>query len=189
MKLETERLIIRDYEDKDVADLVEGLNNINVSKWLGRVPYPYTKEHALNTIKNAKLQQLSNPRTLYNFVIELKENGKVIGGTSLCVDLVNLVGSGGIWINENYHGHGYGKEAFNKRIEFAFNKLGLRKIENGFFKGNESSKKMQLSLGYKIEGTRRKNYICKADGKIKSEVLTGLLKEEWVCFKKNEVKK
>lgn len=32
MKIESKRLILRDWQDKDVNDLVEGLNNIEVSK-------------------------------------------------------------------------------------------------------------------------------------------------------------
>ena len=40
MILETKRLILREWNLDDVDDLVEGLNNIEVSKWLGFVPYP-----------------------------------------------------------------------------------------------------------------------------------------------------
>jgi [ribosomal protein S5]-alanine N-acetyltransferase len=39
---------------------------------------------------------------------------------------------------------------------------------------------MQERLGYKIEGRRRKKYYCLADGELKDEIITGLLKEEWV---------
>jgi RimJ/RimL family protein N-acetyltransferase len=38
---------------------------------------------------------------------------------------------------------------------------------------------MQESFGYIIEGRKRKKYICMADGEIKDEIITGLLKEEW----------
>jgi RimJ/RimL family protein N-acetyltransferase len=32
--LETKRLILREWNEDDVDDLVDGLNNIEVSKWL-----------------------------------------------------------------------------------------------------------------------------------------------------------
>ena len=58
MRLETDRLILRDWSKKDINDLVEGLNNLEVSKWLAHIPYPYTKRDAeewINyCIKNAK---------------------------------------------------------------------------------------------------------------------------------------
>lgn len=55
----------------------------------------------------------------------------------------------------------------------------MRRIENGFFEGNEASRKLQEKLGYKVEGFKRKAIRCRADGIIKNEYITGLLKEEW----------
>jgi len=72
------------------------------------------------------------------------------------------------------------KEAFTEKIRFSFEDLGLRKLENGFLPGNESSRAMQKRLGYIIEGRRRKKYYCMADGELKDEIITGLLKEEWI---------
>jgi len=46
MILETNRLILRNWQKNDVDDLVEGLNNYNVSKWLVLVPFPYLKKNA-----------------------------------------------------------------------------------------------------------------------------------------------
>jgi len=173
--IETERLILRAWNLNDVDDVVDGLNNLNVSKWMSVVPYPYTKKDAEDFIKN------SIETKAYNFAIVLKENNKVIGGTQLRnIDLVQGTAHGGIWINEKYHGHGYGREAWGARIKYAFEVLGLRRLENGFFDGNEKSWKMQQSFGYKIEGTKRQRYKCLSTGKIVDEHITGLLKEEWI---------
>ena len=173
--IETERLILRQYRLEDVNDLVEGLNNLNVTKWLAGAPYPYTKEDALYFI-NKSLKD-----NLYNFAIVLKDENKVIGGTQLTdINLSNGTAGGGIWINEKYWGHGYGPEAFGARIKYAFEVLGLRRLENGYFKGNEKSHKMQLRFGYKDEGIRRQRFVSKASGKIEDEYITGLLKDEWI---------
>lgn len=51
MKLETNRLIIRNWQENDIDDLIEGLNDFNVSKWLALVPFPYSKEKADDWIK------------------------------------------------------------------------------------------------------------------------------------------
>jgi ribosomal-protein-alanine N-acetyltransferase len=181
MRLETKRLILRKWDKRDVKDLVEGLNNLNVTRWLAFAPYPYTKKDALEWINycitNAKK---GKTRDSYEFAIELKSEKKVIGGVSLSkINKFQGTAGGGIWLNAKYHGHGYGTEAFGERIKFAFNKLRLRRLENGFFKGNPSSFKMQKRFGYKVEGMRRKVFRSKADGKIKDEYITGLLKEEW----------
>jgi RimJ/RimL family protein N-acetyltransferase len=39
---------------------------------------------------------------------------------------------------------------------------------------------MQKKFGYKVEGLKRKAFRCMADGKLKDECITALLKEEWV---------
>ena len=54
MKIERKRLILRNWEDKDLEDIVDGLNNIEVAKWLASVPYPYTKQDAKNLLKEQR---------------------------------------------------------------------------------------------------------------------------------------
>ena len=44
MIIESKRIILRNWEDNDVEDLVEGQNNINVGKWMASVPFPYTEK-------------------------------------------------------------------------------------------------------------------------------------------------
>ncbi|MCL1912842.1 MAG: GNAT family N-acetyltransferase [Eubacteriaceae bacterium] len=180
--LESDRLILRDWEQKDIDDIVEGLNNIDVSKWLASIPHPYTKEMAIQWVGYCmENTNDGDNRKSYEFAIVLKSENKVIGGTS--IDRIDKFhgtsGGGGIWLNTKYHSKGYGSEAFGKRIEFAFENLGLRRLENGFFTGNNASFKMQEKFGYKIEGVKRKRYKCMADGQLKDECITGLLKEEW----------
>lgn len=173
--IETERLILRQWQMDDVKAMVEGLNNINVTKWLAGAPYPYTEQDAINFIQKT----INN--NLYNFAIVLKSENKVIGGTQLTnIDLNNGTAGGGIWLNEKYQGHGYGTEAFGARIQYAFEVLGLRRLENGYFKDNEKSHKMQLRFGYKDEGIRRQRFLSKATGKLEDEYITGLLKDEWI---------
>lgn len=87
---------------------------------------------------------------------------------------------GGIWISEKYWGQGYGTEAFWARIKYAFEVLGLRRLENGYFKDNEKSHRMQLKFGYKDEGVRRQKFVSRGSGKIEDEYITGLLKDEWI---------
>ena len=173
--IETDRLILRQINLGDVADIVEGLNNINVSKWLAGAPYPYTEEDAKIFINRS----IENSR--YDFAIVLKSENKVIGCTQLNnIDKTNGIAGGGIWINEKYQGQGYGEEAFGAKIKYAFEVLGLRRLENGYFKDNERSHKMQLRFGYKDEGIRRKRFISKATGNVEDEYITGLLKDEWI---------
>lgn len=182
MLIESERLILRNWEDKDVNDLVDGLNNINVAKWMAGVPYPYTKSDAKNFIEKSKNQ---DKKTNIALAIVLKENNKVIGGTEITnINRKDGTAGGGIWLNEDYQKNGYGTEAFSTKIKYCFDVLKLRRIENGYFPNNEKSRKMQQKLGYKYEGVRRKKFLCLATNEYVDECITGLLKEEFVEYRR-----
>lgn len=159
MIIEGERILLRNWEDSDADDLVEGLNNINVSKWLATVPFPYTKCDAEGFIYYAK--HIAENTGDIMLAIVLKENNKAIGGTSIeSINKRHGTAGGGIWINEKYQKNGYGTEAFSIKIKYAFEELGLRRMENGYFPGNYQSEKMQQKLGFKNEGIicRRMHY-------------------------------
>jgi RimJ/RimL family protein N-acetyltransferase len=181
MRLETERLVLREWKEEDTNDLVEGLNDLNVSKWLVFAPYPYTRKDAEEWIRYcSSLAGNGKDRDAYEFAIELRSEKKVIGGVSLQkINRFQGTAGGGIWINATYQNNGYGTEAFGAKLRFAFDKLKLRRMDNGFLEGNTPSFKMQEKFGFKIEGKRREGFVCRADGKIKDEYVTGLLKAEW----------
>jgi len=178
MRFETKRLILRNFRDGDIKDVVEGINNLDVSRWLLVVPYPYTKKDASWWISESRKKV--NDKTGYSFAVELKSEKKVIGGMSLKkVDKFQGIATLGYWLNENYWRMGLGSEALDVVLKFAFNKLKLRRVEAEVFVGNSSSGKLLEKFGAKKEGLKRKAARIKADGKIKDEIIYGLLKEEW----------
>lgn len=100
MIIESKRLVLRNWRDEDVDDLVEGLNNINVSKWMAGVPFPYTKKDAKSFIEIAKNQ---DEKVKIYLAIILKENNKAIGGTELRnINQKDGTAGVGIWLNEKY---------------------------------------------------------------------------------------
>ena len=135
MKIESKRLILRNWEDGDIEDIVEGLNNIEVAKWMAGVPYPYTESDAKQFIQHTKDQ---DENVNISLATVLKENNKVIGGTEIRnINRKDGTAGGGIWLNEKYQKNGYGTEAFSIRNKYSFEVLKLRRIENGYFRGNE----------------------------------------------------
>lgn len=180
MKLETKRLILRDWRNGDQKDTIEGINNLNITKWLLVVPYPYTKRDADWWIGHCKKKQKKGIREGYSLAIELKSEKKVIGGISLDhVDTFQGNASIGYWIAEPYWKQGFGSEALGELLKFAFNKLKLERVEAGVVVGNPSSGKLLEKFGAKQEGLKRNAIRCKADGIIKNEYVYGLLKEDW----------
>lgn len=170
MRIETERLILREWTFDDVPDQVEGLNNFETAKNLTS-PFPYAEENSIEYIT----KHLKNGSGSYAFAVELKDTGKVIGGTNLV--LLNGHYNGGIWINEAYTGKGYGTEVWLARAKFAFEELKADKLDNGFYDFNNRSKHMQEKTGYKIVGESTK--FCRALNKEVVVILTVLTKENF----------
>jgi len=180
MNFKTKRLILRPPRKSDWKDIVEGCKDLEVSKWLAVVPYPYNKKEAMEFI-NKKIKDLrKKEKYSYVFFIELKSEKKVIGVTDIHeINKLDKTAKTGTWINKNYWRHGYILEAKVPVLDFVFNKLKLRKIETEAFVENKASNAMSKKLGFKKEGTKIKTTICNATRKIHDANIYGLLKEEW----------
>lgn len=169
--IETERLFLREWKMDDLDDLIEGLGNVNVAKNL-TVPFPYTEKEGKEFLNRCAKQDKNS----IHLAIVLKESGKVIGGTSIEI-LPDGKGKGGIWFNEKHTSKGYGTEAWKARAGYAFEILGLKVLENGFFDFNKASAHMQEKVGFKIIG--EKMNFSPALGKEVREVVTRLTSEEF----------
>jgi ribosomal-protein-alanine N-acetyltransferase len=180
MKIETKRLILREWKKSDAKDLTAILNNIKVSKWLIMVPYPYTRKNAHRDILDSIKRRKQKNRENYNLAIELKKEKKLIGEAELVtVDKFQGKAEVDSWLGEKYWKNGYAKEALEAILKFSFDKLKLRRVEARRFEDNFRSKKLLEKFGFKKEGIKRKAAKSKADGKIKDEIIYSLLKEEW----------
>lgn len=180
MELTTERLKIREINEKDIPNIVENVNDYEVTKNLLVVPHPYNEKDGEDWIKKCKEKALINPRKDYSMGIELKSENKMIGGITLNgADEFQGTARIGFWLGKKYWGKGIMSEAVQKMLEFAFNELNLRRIEWEVFAGNNASEHMAKKFGFKFEGTKRKGGRSKATGKIHDEKKYGLLKEEW----------
>ncbi|MEJ8571643.1 GNAT family protein [Microbaculum marinum] len=179
IRIATPRLVLRAWDEKDAEQLTLGLNDLEVARWMAFVPHPYTRKDAESWITRCREISRDDIRpAAYEFAVELESDRAVIGGVSLNrIDREAGTGGGGIWIARAWQGHGYGREAFSAKIRFAFRDLGLTKLVNGYFEGNDRSWAMQRSLGYRRVaevGSR-----CMADGRQTVEHVTALLRSDW----------
>jgi len=180
MELKTKRLILRKPKKSDWKDVVEGIGDYGVSKWLYNTPYPYTKKNAIKFI-NKKLKKWKQENAdEYGFFIELKSNHKIIGVIQIYkIDNYSRTGETGSWINKKYWRNGFITEAKIALNDFAFNKLKLRRLYSPVYTDNKASNATQLKMGYVLEGTQRKAKRVLSTGKIHDVNMYGLLKEEW----------
>lgn len=115
----------------------------------------------------------------YMFSIHSLADDRIIGNVDLSgIDWI----SGNAWVGigigerENW-GKGYGTDAMNVLLRFAFDSLNLKRISLTVFEYNERAIKSYLKVGYKEEG-RLRQWMQRA-GQRYDLIFMGILREEW----------
>jgi len=189
MKLETKRLIIRKPNMSDWKDLVEGLNEFDVAKNMSYIPNPYSEKDAKCFLKKEIKNWGKKDQNNYIFLIELKSEGKVIGGIEIGkVSRFSKTAETASFVNKKYWKNGYITEAYIIVNDFVFNKLKLRRLDAFAFADNKASNATKIKIGYKLEGTQRQSIKSKGSGKIHNRNMYGLLREDWEKARRKLVK-
>ncbi len=164
MNLNTNRLVIRPFEDGDVKSLVRLLNNFQVSSRLRVVPYPYTEENAEWWVSNSAAEWKKNPRCSYSFAIVYRDSNCLIGGCGL-IDVNDISAGMGYWLGEEYHGKGLGTEMLHALIDFSNQQLKLSCLWADAYDDNVASIGLLKKCGFKRDSTIAPTMkLCMADG-------------------------
>jgi RimJ/RimL family protein N-acetyltransferase len=81
------------------------------------------------------------------------------------------------WIAADHQGQGYGSDAAERLVQYAFEDRNLRRIDARVGSFNEASAALLESLGFTHEGTRREAAWYR--GEYHDMLTYGLLREEW----------
>lgn len=153
--LETQRLILRQFKEEDAKDMFNNWAcDEEVTKFLTWQPHS-TIEVSQELLK-FWIDEYSN-NEFYNWAIELKENGSVIGSISLInIDTHNENCEIGYCIGKLWWNKDIMTEAFKKIINFAFKEVGFERITGRHQIDNIASGCVIKKCGLEYEGTLRK---------------------------------
>lgn len=152
------------YQDTDFLRLMDALPAI---------PQTEAQLHGWITEQNAET-------TGYGFAIRPLDDATILGWVALDGILwSNRVAGIAIGIGDKAkRGKGYGSEAMNLLLDFAFNELNLYRIQLTVFDYNTSAIKLYERLGFTHEGTKRE--FIERDNKRHDMLLYGLLRGEYI---------
>ncbi len=119
----TERFIIRPIEETDYNDICEYGCDEETGQYM--IYWPKTKEQIKEFIE---FSMKSEPITRYEYVMQLRENKKVIGNITLNLSQGEETAEIGWISNKLYWSKGYMSEAVKAVIRNAFNNLGIKKM-------------------------------------------------------------
>jgi RimJ/RimL family protein N-acetyltransferase len=138
--LVTDRLTLRPPRAADAEAIVQGLENFSVSRWTGRVPYPYGPADAEAFLAHCR----DLPADA--LVLAITRDDALIG--VIGIEHNEL----GYWMAEPYWGQGFGSEAARAVTDHGFERLGLAEIVASHHIGNAASRRILLGLGFVEEG-------------------------------------
>lgn len=166
---ETERLILRRYQEKDLQDLFAYLSDAKVVEY---EPYkPMTLEEAKENLQ-------WRIETDEMIAIELKGSHKMIGNVYLGKREFESLEMGYV-LNRNFWGQGYASESCRALIQQAFSQ-GIHRIYAECDPRNRNSWKLLEALGFQREAHFRKNVYFWKD-----ESGKGIWKDTYVYAKLN----
>lgn len=146
MIINTDRLVLRPWEEEDAECLYEYAKNPDIGPVAGWPPHESINE-SLDVIKN-----VLNGTECY--AICERVNNKAIGAVELKLngqtDLTDRDDECelGYWLGKPFWGKGYVPEAASALISRGFRELGMSKIWCGYYNGNTNSKRVQEKLGF-----------------------------------------
>ncbi len=186
MIIETERLTLRPVELSDADNIKTNINNINISRYLTVVPFPYTDSDATWWVNNCVSGRDSSEKI--TFALLVKPSIEVVGHVSFyAINLINQTAEIGYWLGESYWRNGYISEAVRAILPYGFQELDLRRLTIRVFAENQASAMLAEKLGFKFEGLLRQAVRCRATSKIHDEKIYGLLREEWLDSSKTNL--
>ena len=130
--LKTARLELRPMAMSDADAVTRQLNDLDVTRWLAVVPYPYTRADAA-------------------WFIEENLAGRAQSWSIFAGDnLIGNVGGGdahGYWLGKDHWGQGYATEAATAARDYHFQNTEADVMDSEYFIGNDASKNVLTKIG------------------------------------------
>jgi ribosomal-protein-alanine N-acetyltransferase len=165
-RLESERLLLRPPEPRDVPAIVTWIGDWDVAKNLSKCPHPYTEEHAQEFLLRAAEGRAKG--TDFGFAITRKSDGCYLGQIGL--HLKDGTFEVGYWLGKPFWFQGFASEAARRVVAFAFRDLRAETVWAGWFHDNPRSGHVLEKLGCRPNGQEPR--ACLARG---HEVLCNLV--------------
>ena len=154
-RLETDRLVLREFVAEDEAAVHEYASDPDVTRLISWGP---------NTIEQTRefLVQVTRPHDGFGFAITLRSTGQLVGsiGIGICSH-EHQRGELGYVIHRAHWSQGYGTEATRRLVRFGFDELDVQRIEATCHPDNRASARVLEKSGFRYEGRMRDHLLVR----------------------------
>ena len=188
LTLEDETVLLRSLQETDVENLLEiSINEPETWKYsLVRADGQENLEKYIQIALKAR-----ENGTEFPFIVFDKKSGKYAGSTRF-YDInfeFKTIQLGYTWYGKKFRGTGLNKHCKFLLLEFAFETLGMERVEFRADNNNERSIAAMRSIGCKVEGVLRNHMPTFGSEVRRDSIILSILKKEWFEEVKENLKK
>jgi len=136
------------------------------------------EQEALDFIREMRSAEPGTPGEWFQFAVELKETGQLIGDCGLKTEEDGRQAEIGFTLSREHQSKGYASEAVSRVLDYAFGELNLHRVVAITDQENEPSVALLERLGMRREGSFSRNAWFK--GHWASEYLYAILRDQWL---------
>ena len=176
-KLETDRLVLRPWEEADAEELFRYASDPRVGSAAGW-PAHGSVDESREIIRTV----FSAPET---YAIVLKETGLPVGCVGLLfgengnVPLADDEAEVGYWVGAPLWGQGIAPEATRELVRHAFEDLELSRLWCGWYTENDKSRRVQEKCGFVFERTEH-DVPVELLGEVRDMHVSSLSRKQWI---------
>lgn len=173
--LDGPRVRLRSLHARDAGAVLEVFGDPEVMRYWSSQEFP---DLAAAEAYIREIHEHFRARTLFQWGVTLRGSGRVIGtGTLFQLDRTHRRTSLGYVLGRSSWGAGLGAETVATLIRFAFEQLGLDRLEADVDPRNERSLRLLERQGFRREGYLRERFRVRDE--VQDSVWLGLLRREW----------
>lgn len=177
----TARLTLRALAPDDAPALFAVFGDPEVCRYWSRPALP---DLAAAVALQEEIARHFDARTLFQWGIAERDTGEIVGTCTLAsLSAEHRRAEIGYALARSRWGRGYAAEALDALARFAFQTLGLHRLEADVDPRNARSIRALERLGFVREGHLRECYVL--NGEVQDALLYGLLRREWQATNAN----
>jgi RimJ/RimL family protein N-acetyltransferase len=167
-------IALRQWSEDDVADLAEACRDPEIPRWIPFVPSPYAEEDAREFVAGATDRWEAAAGA--SFAIVDASTGKLLGSIGMGL---RPMGTGhiGYWVAREARGRGVATRALRLLARWAFEELGLGRVELVTDPANRASQRVAEKACFRREAVLR-SALQYPDGRRADSVMFSLLPDE-----------
>ncbi len=176
----TERLLLRQPHSEDVDAIAYLAHDRRVTDMLSRMPYPYTRNDAVDFVKRVRKGEMGN----CIYAITEAETGIFMG---CCGIHPHKHGAGleiGYWLGAPYWGQGFATEAAQAVIDLVFRATELDVLNISCRTTNEASRQVIHKCGFRFSALDMADSLCAGKVAVERFVLD---RSTWIGLKSRHI--